>query len=186
VSNNAQVTVSDAPPQLTSVTIAASATTMNVGSTLQLNATSRDQYGSIIAANVGWSSSNSGIASVSGTGLVSGVSGGSATITATAVAAGVTVIGTVGLTVVALPTSAQVSATVGNTFVPGSVNIARGGTVTWSFATVHNVTFANATGAPANIGDTGSGSVSRTFGTAGEFEYVCTLHSGMAGTVTVQ
>ncbi|MGQ0815817.1 MAG: cupredoxin domain-containing protein [Gemmatimonadota bacterium] len=73
-------------------------------------------------------------------------------------------------------------------FAPASVVIRRGGTVTWSNSsnTVHNVTFSQATGAPANIGDHTGGSNSRTFNTAGSFSYQCTIHNGMAGTVSVQ
>lgn len=74
-------------------------------------------------------------------------------------------------------------------FNPASVSIARGGTVTWSHdgaAAVHNVTFAAAAGAPADAGNISTGSVSRTFNTAGSFSYQCTNHPGMTGAVTVQ
>jgi len=73
-------------------------------------------------------------------------------------------------------------------FAPASVTITRGGTVTWSNGNgvAHNVTFASATGAPANTGNFSSGTVSRTFNTAGDYSYSCTIHSGMNGTVKVQ
>jgi plastocyanin len=72
-------------------------------------------------------------------------------------------------------------------FSPTSVTITRGGTVTWTSegGVVHNVTFASATGAPANIPNIAA-NASRTFGTAGSFSYSCTNHSGMTGTVVVQ
>jgi plastocyanin len=72
-------------------------------------------------------------------------------------------------------------------FLPGGVQVARGGTVTWTNATtfVHNVTFTTA-GAPANVPDMGSGSASRTFPSAGNFAYQCTLHEFMNGQVQVQ
>jgi plastocyanin len=75
-----------------------------------------------------------------------------------------------------------------STFNPGSVIIARGGTVTWtnSSGNVHNVTFVSAAGVPADVSDLPSGSVGRTFGTAGTFSYSCTNHSGMSGSVNVQ
>lgn len=75
-----------------------------------------------------------------------------------------------------------------HSFTPAGVTIQRAGTVTWNNSTglVHNVTFAAATGAPANIPDLGEGSVSRSFTTAGSFNYQCTNHSGMTGQVTVR
>lgn len=88
---------------------------------------------------------------------------------------------------VTAPTTASVS--IGNNFFnPNSVAIARTGSVTWTWnsaGTLHNVTFAAVAGAPSNIGNMGSGSDSRTFGTAGTFDYECTLHPGMTGAVTV-
>ncbi len=74
-----------------------------------------------------------------------------------------------------------------HTFVPARVTVARGGAVTWSNSTsvLHNVTFAAAAGAPANISDHVSGTTTRTFSTAGTFSYACSLHAGMTGTVEV-
>jgi plastocyanin len=79
-----------------------------------------------------------------------------------------------------------VSGTAANTFTPANVAISRGGTVTWTFGDlVHNVDFQGASGAPAGVPNTTNASVARTFANAGNFGYVCTLHSGMAGTVLV-
>lgn len=74
------------------------------------------------------------------------------------------------------------------TFVPTAVTITRNGTVTWNNTSGidHNVTFAPATGAPSNISTHSSGTNQRTFGTAGTFDFSCTLHGGMNGSVTVQ
>lgn len=85
--------------------------------------------------------------------------------------------------------SATATVTLGAaSFLPTGVSVTRNGTVTWNntSSVTHNVTFAAATGAPQNIGDHSSGSNSRTFNTAGTFNYSCTLHGGMAGSVTVQ
>lgn len=73
-------------------------------------------------------------------------------------------------------------------FSPTSVTITRSGTVTWNNTSgiTHNVTFAPTTGAPSNIDDHSSGSNQRTFGTVGTFNYNCTLHGGMNGSVVVQ
>ena len=70
-----------------------------------------------------------------------------------------------------------------NEFVPDEITVAAGDTVTWDFkgAAVHNV-----------IGDgfrsenKKSGSFEHTFEEAGSFDYVCTLHPGMEGTVVVE
>jgi plastocyanin len=79
-----------------------------------------------------------------------------------------------------------VSAPASNIFSPATLNVTVGQTVTWAFGPVdHNVTFNPVTGAPGNIGNTRSASVSRTFTTAGAFPYACTLHAGMTGTVNV-
>ncbi|MGH7530782.1 MAG: Ig-like domain-containing protein [Gemmatimonadales bacterium] len=76
-----------------------------------------------------------------------------------------------------------------NNFSPASVTISDGGTITWEWQGTtdsHNVTFATAAGAPSNIDNMTSGSAQRTFNTAGTFNYSCTNHAGMDGTVTVQ
>ena len=61
----------------------------------------------------------------------------------------------------------------------------KGTTVTFTFQAEHNVNFDAVTGAPANIGNTSSGSIQRVFATAGTFGFNCTLHSGMRGQVVV-
>lgn len=73
-------------------------------------------------------------------------------------------------------------------FSPGTITVARTGTVTWANNTglAHNVTFMPATGAPSNITSFSTGSASRTFSTAGTFNYQCTNHTGMTGQVVVQ
>ena len=63
-----------------------------------------------------------------------------------------------------------------------------GTTVNFTFeSTGHNVTFNIVNGRPADISGTNSNTtIARTFATAGTFGYVCTLHAGMTGTVSVQ
>jgi plastocyanin len=72
-------------------------------------------------------------------------------------------------------------------FNPSAVTIARNGTVTWTngLNELHNVVFAPAAGAPANVPDHTNGSYARTFSTAGTFNYQCTIHP-MSGQVVVQ
>ncbi len=86
------------------------------------------------------------------------------------------------------PLAANVSV-VNDNFVPPAVTIAVTGSVTWTWNSMglnHNVTFAAMAGRPADIPDRGTGSIARTFNTMGTFNYQCTLHAGMNGSVTVQ
>ena len=73
-----------------------------------------------------------------------------------------------------------------NLFTPSSIQVAVGTTVTWTWAQdaiTHNVTFTDGT----SSGDHGAGSTfTRTFGTAGTFNYSCTIHPGMNGSVLVK
>ena len=67
-----------------SVTVTPSADTLAVGETLQLAATVLDSSGNVLSTSVSWSSSNSAVATVDGTGLVTTSSTGTAEISATA------------------------------------------------------------------------------------------------------
>jgi plastocyanin len=169
------------------VTISAGSSSVAVGGTLQFTAAPKDQNGSAIAASLTWNSSVPAKATISSTGLVTGVATGTTNITVSATAGGVTVgsLPSVLTVTSAFASSASVNATLSNTFSPSSVDIAAGGIVTWNFATQHNVTFNVAVGAPADIPTTSSGSAGATFTTAGTFNYQCTIHSGMTGVVIV-
>jgi len=81
------------------------------------------------------------------------------------------------------------------TFDPTSLTVAVGAAVTWenSSGVLHHVVFtspasANAVGAgkSGDIGDIASGSVQRSFGAAGKYDFHCTIHAGMTGSLTVQ
>ena len=69
-----------------------------------------------------------------------------------------------------------------NVFAPKSVTIAPGKTVTWRFSgkSAHNVTFPD-----FNSKLMKSGTFTHTFDEAGTFKYLCTIHAGMTGEVTV-
>ncbi|HEV8123035.1 MAG TPA: Ig-like domain-containing protein [Gemmatimonadales bacterium] len=76
-------TVEVAPAAVALVTLTVPSTHLGVGSTLQLSATPRDAHGAALSGRVvTWSSSDSSIATVASTGLVTGVTTGSVTITA--------------------------------------------------------------------------------------------------------
>ena len=80
------------------------------------------------------------------------------------------------------PASASVTAGTTDRFSPGTVDIAAGGRVTWTFQKEHTVLFA-ATNAPDDIPNTAEGQVGRRFPEAGRFSYTCSIHPGMSGTV---
>lgn len=168
------------------VTLSSSATTIAPGTTVQMSATARTSGGTTLSGlTTTWSSSNQSVATISTSGVVTAVANGNTTIRAT-------ISGVIGERVITVATvtpvgAATVDAGTANVFSPAQVNLTVGGTVTWQFGSVeHNVGFGGTSGAPANIGNTSNASVSRTFTTAGTFGYVCSLHSGMSGTVIVQ
>jgi plastocyanin len=129
-----------------------------------------------------WSSAETSVATVNGSGLVTAVANGTSMITAT-------VAGKAGLLQVTVQTATfSSSATVtaqGSAFAPDKVDIAAGGTVTWNFADPfdHTVDFSGS--GPENIPATNSKSVERKFPTAGTYPYNCSIHYGMSGTVVV-
>src|SRR2546427_260476 len=98
-----------------SVTVTPPAATVVVGGTVQLTATTKDANGSVLTGRVvTWASGNTGVATVSSTGLVTGVAQGQATITAASEGqqgtAAVTVIPVPVASVTVTPTPATVPA----------------------------------------------------------------------------
>jgi len=80
---SATVTITVTLVPVASVAITPASPSVNVGSTVQLTAVTKDSAGNVLTGRVmTWSSSATGVATVSGTGLVSGVATGAATITA--------------------------------------------------------------------------------------------------------
>jgi uncharacterized protein YjdB len=164
---------------------------VEVGQTQQLTARMRDaRNNNMTGTTFQYGSSDNAKVSVNATtGLVTANAVGAATITATATAGpGVGLTGTTQVTATAVPTfplTATVTAPV-TAFNPAAVDIARTGSVTWTFAAQeHNVTFANTTGRPGNIPTCSNCSNDRQFNTVGTFNYECTVHPGMTGTVRV-
>ena len=85
-SDTSHVTITGgaAPVPVASVAVSPATTSVAAGTTVQLTATPKDASGNALTGRtISWSSGAVGVASVSGAGLVTGVAGGSATITAT-------------------------------------------------------------------------------------------------------
>ena len=74
-----------------------------------------------------------------------------------------------------------------NLFSPASRSVPAGTTVRWTNvgATVHN-TVSSTSGVWSSGNVNPGASFSREFNTVGTFQYTCTLHPGMAGTIIVQ
>ena len=81
-SGTSAITVVHLP--VASVTVAPASATVSAGSSVQLTATTKDANGNTLTGRtVTWQSSNTAAATVNGSGLVTGIAAGSATITAT-------------------------------------------------------------------------------------------------------
>jgi Big-like domain-containing protein len=141
-------------PTLTTITVGASngSSFVNVGSTLQMVATGTFNDGSTGTVTATWSSSVIGIASVNGsTGLVTGVTPGTATITATSQG----ISGTAGITVCGAITSITITPA-GQTFPQGTGTVQftakdQGGnditsSVTWNSSNSAVATISNTSG----------------------------------------
>src|SRR5207247_2136604 len=72
------------PAPVASVAVSTASASLTVGQSVQLNATLKDASGNVLnGRTVSWASGTTGVATVSGSGLVTGVAAGTATITAT-------------------------------------------------------------------------------------------------------
>lgn len=158
--------------------------------TVTITATPRDGSGNALSGKtVTWAASPSGTVTLTPSGssvTVTGGAPGQATVTAT-----VDQVTSSPLTVTVsstISTTADVSVgSGGNVFSPDQADIKSGGTVTYTWAAgPHNVTFSNPPAAVPNSGDKLSGATFVvTFPQAGVYNYQCTIHSGMNGTITV-
>lgn len=166
------------------VVITSPASSIQVGQSVQFSAEGRNSNNELVnAGDATWSISPTNVASISSKGLVTALAAGNTTITATL--QGKT--GTLPVMIIdaGIPTVATVFMP-GNSFSPFNITIRVNGTVRFEFpSALHNVIFVNRAGAPSDIQQTSSVTVSRTFGTIGVFPYDCTLHSGMSGQVSV-
>jgi len=160
--------------------------TVAPGNTATLTVVAKDQDGNTMVGtgSASFSSDNGAIAAVSDNGTVTAVAAGTARITASLTAGGVTKTGTTTVTAQAAPANTDVVATAAG-YQPATVDVQAGGTVTWTFESnaPHMVTFTTA-GAPADIPEQQGGSASRTFPNNGTFQYQC-AGPQMSGVVRV-
>jgi uncharacterized protein YjdB len=137
----ATISVQAAPIPVASVTVSPGSATVSVGQTVQLTATPKDAGGNPLAGrSVTWSSGNTTVATVSGSGLVTARAAGSTTITATSGGQS----GTASLTVTVVPVAsvtvspAVASVAVGSTLQLSATardsagNALSGRTITWT------------------------------------------------------
>src|SRR5207249_1290283 len=116
-SGTAAILVTNVP--VASVAVSPASASVQVGQTVQLAATPRDGNGNPLSGRaVSWASSNTAVATVSGSGLVTGVRAGTATITATSEGQG----GTATITVSTVPVASV-------TVSPGTASVQAGQTV---------------------------------------------------------
>jgi plastocyanin len=177
------------PPVLTTLEATpATATLFTVapGNAVALSVVAKDQDGQTMSGlgSPSFSSDNSAVASVSDDGTITAAGAGTAGITASLTAGGITKTDITTVTVQAAPANAGVIAPQ-LLFQPATVDVSAGGNVTWTFGTIHHtVTFTTA-GAPADVPELENGSASRTFPSNGTFGYRCDIHPQMTGTVQV-
>jgi plastocyanin len=177
---------------LGSITTSVQSLTMGAGTTQTITVAAFNTANQSISFTSGLSftSSNPAIAEVDQTGQVLAISAGPAQIRVALTLGSVTKDVTIPVIVSgSLAGSADVVASSTDyIFSPRTVVISRNGAVTWNFGSLeHTVTFASAPGAPTSINTGGYLTThSRTFPTAGNFLYTCTLHAGMSGTVVVR
>src|SRR5437867_3384086 len=118
-SGTASVTVAIVP--VASVTVSPATAVVLVGATVQLTTTLKDAAGNVLSGrSVTWASGTPAVATVSSTGLVTGVAAGAATITATSEGQS----GTAAVTVYSVPVaSVTVSPATANVFVGATTQL---------------------------------------------------------------
>jgi plastocyanin len=185
------------PVPVASVTITpATNQSMVVGGAVSFTAQPKDAQSNDLNRNVSWTTSDQSKVSLSATSgspvTATGVAAGFSDIRATS--EGVQSNPAIRVTVAAacsagtFPCAASVEAGANSdTFTPATVDVAVGGTVTWTFgARAHNVIFSGTRPSGGDIHPPVTNTTaSRTFLVAGSFVYNCTVHAGMSGTVVV-
>ena len=172
------------------VTVTGGNPALEIGASRSVSATLRDAGNDVLSGRtITWNVDPAGIISLSavtgGTISITGVEEGEATLTALSEGKS----GEASIEVVpADPAQTQATVTMNAaSFSPAEVRLKSGGTVTWenTSTVLHNVTFASPPAGVTNIPDHTQGSTARTFASTGTFDYSCTNHGGMSGTITV-
>jgi plastocyanin len=171
--------------RVTRVAAAPATITVGVGATAQLSATPLDARGNAVAGLPAptYVSSDSTKAQVSAAGLVIGVAPGTATVTVSVQTPDGVAKAAVAVTI-GFPTFAEAKVE-DFQFNPMIVDVAAGGQVRWTWAgsSFHSVT---STGnGPLRSPTQGSGTYTFTFPTPGRFDFFCTVHPFMTGSVIV-
>lgn len=171
-------------PTPASVTITTALTELFVGQSIQMSALALDATGVELAAgDPTWVSLTPDLAQVSESGMLLALAPGAASMRVTIAGTSATA----SVTVEPLP-AYDVTIQVAATFAPASFTVRRGGTVRFVFSgTQQNVTFSRAfVGAPTDVPNTTTGTISRQFNTVGDYRFESTLTPGLAGFVRVR
>ena len=183
-------TTNPPPATVATVTINRSSALVKPTESVTLTATAKSSAGATInGRTVSWNNSNSSVTSMTPNGASATVTGsvlGTSSITATVDQ--VTSTPTLVTVTNSFPSSASITVGAGgqDVFDPAQADVASGATVTFSWNNVlHNVTWDNAPSGAQNSGDKSTGTYQVTINTAGTFNYHCTIHAGMNGSITV-
>jgi plastocyanin len=155
------------------------------GNTVELDVVAKDGGGDPLpGGTTTYSTGNSAIATVSDAGVITAVAVGTTQVTATVTLDGGSASATTSVTVRDAAAAATVRAP-GLVFIPGTVDVSEGGTVTWTIEDVHHTVDFETAGSPSDIGELLNASESRTFPASGTYRYRCSIHSQMTGIVRV-
>lgn len=160
--------------------------TLQPGNRIRLTATGKDQNGAVMSGlpDPTFASDDEAVGTVDAGGVVTAVAPGTAGITASITHEGSPKTGTAEITVIVASETAEVAAPEFQ-FQPQVVDVAAGGEVTWTVGAIHHTVDFLTAGAPTDIPEMLEQSVSRSFPTPGTFQYHCTIHNAMTGTVRV-
>lgn len=177
------------PPELTTVDVLPDTATLFTVApriSVDLSAVAKDQNGETMddVGVAAFSSGDAAVATVSEDGVVTAAAPGTTLITASMTAGDITRSGTAAVTVRPPPPAAAVEAPMFR-FLPEIVDVAMGGSVSWTMGAIpHDVVFVTPN-APENIQPSHDVTVFRTFPTSGVYFYHCLIHTGMNGSVQV-
>ncbi len=176
----------DGPQTFTSLSVSPSLWAMRRGATKMLTVTPVDQNGVAMSGlpDPTFTSGNPEVAAIDTAGVVTGVAEGSTVITVSLTADGQTRTADVAISVV--PPEAAIVIIDGDVYEPDPVEVAPGGTVIWEVrGSAHNMTFDSAPPGGSIPATAPGNAVARTFPSAGDYDYECTLH-GEKGRVRVR